>query len=67
ASRKYNKGQVREDESHQPVQYAISAILRPLDVLAHEVLSLVPNGRCGSNILHTQRYPAVDSKLRWSR
>jgi len=43
AARKYNKSQIREDDNLQRIQYAISAALRPLDVLAHMLLPLVPS------------------------
>jgi hypothetical protein len=43
AVRKYNKSQIREDENLQRIQYAISAALRPLDVIAHMLLPLVPS------------------------
>lgn len=41
AARKYNKSQIREDDNLQRIQYAISAALRPLDVLAHMLLPLM--------------------------
>lgn len=43
AARKYNKAQIREDDNLQRIQYAISAALRPLDVLTHTLLPLVPS------------------------
>jgi hypothetical protein len=42
AARKYNKSQLREDDNLQRIQYAISASLRPLDVLAHMLHPLLP-------------------------
>jgi hypothetical protein len=35
AARKYKKAQLREEDGLQRIQYAISASLRPLDVLVH--------------------------------
>jgi hypothetical protein len=42
AQRKFNKGQHREDSSLRHLQYLASAILRPLDVLCHTLLPLIP-------------------------
>ncbi|KAI8580245.1 hypothetical protein K450DRAFT_238825 [Umbelopsis ramanniana AG] len=47
AARKYNKSQICEDDNLQRIQFAISGILRPLDVLAHMLLPLVPSEDVG--------------------
>lgn len=47
AAKKYNKSQIREDDNLQRIQYPISAALRPLDVLAHMLLPLVPTEDVG--------------------
>ncbi|KAG1135724.1 hypothetical protein G6F37_012786 [Rhizopus arrhizus] len=43
AEKNMNKGQKIEDNSLKHLQYQASAILRPLDVLAHEMLAQDPN------------------------
>ncbi|CAO3692939.1 unnamed protein product [Umbelopsis ramanniana] len=57
AARKYNKSQLREDDSLQRIQYAISASLRPLDVLVHMLhpsLSEEDMDRVALTIHHTR-------------
>lgn len=43
AEKNMNRGQKIEDNSLKHLQYQASAILRPLDVLAHEMLTQEPN------------------------
>ena len=43
ASRKFSRGQAREDTNLKNLQYAASGILRPLDVLAHNILKQMPH------------------------
>jgi hypothetical protein len=42
ALKKFNKGQLREDNTLKSLQYTASAIARPLDVLCHTLLPLIP-------------------------
>ncbi|ORY90556.1 hypothetical protein BCR43DRAFT_424327, partial [Syncephalastrum racemosum] len=42
AAKHFNTGHKREDHALQDVQYASSAILRPLDVLGHILLQVLP-------------------------
>ena len=43
AARKLSRGQAREDANLKNLQYAASGILRPLDVLAHNVQKQMPH------------------------
>ncbi|KAF7723586.1 hypothetical protein EC973_001827 [Apophysomyces ossiformis] len=43
ASRKFSRGQQREDATLQGLQYSASAVFRPLDVLTHELQRVLPS------------------------
>ncbi|KAI9309914.1 hypothetical protein BX666DRAFT_1844837, partial [Dichotomocladium elegans] len=47
AERHFNRGHKHEDASLRSMQYATSAILRPLDVLAHSLLPILPPDQIG--------------------
>ncbi|KAI9314654.1 hypothetical protein BX666DRAFT_2029523 [Dichotomocladium elegans] len=47
AERHFNRGHKHEDASLRSMQYATSAILRPLDVLAHSLLPMLPPDQIG--------------------
>ncbi|ORY94093.1 hypothetical protein BCR43DRAFT_419883, partial [Syncephalastrum racemosum] len=47
AERHFNRGHRHEDSSLRALQYATSGILRPLDVLAHSLLPLLPADQVG--------------------
>jgi hypothetical protein len=49
AASRMNKAQKREDKLHKQLQYAFSAVFRPLDILAHEIA-------LDSETLNSQRY-----------